>query len=367
MNPTQIGVLTINFGEPDEPTQEKVTPFLERIFLQNSGLEPGQEAISRAKKLAENRAPGLIEEYESIGGSPLNKQAQYQSDLLEAELRSRGLDATTYEAYQFTEPSIISAVQKARADGVGHLIALPVYPICGRSTTVAALEAVRVALTKENWGPRYSAISGWHHHPGYRSFRAEHISGYLSEHNLDLNDPETLLYFSVHGTPIQFLNEGNRYDRYVEEHCKMVAAELGTSRFEVGFQNHTNRRIAWTQPDNENAIEARDETNLVIVPIAFMHEQSETLSELDLELRSFTEGLGKSFNRVPVPHDDERFVGFLATLVEDLLTGDLSTTPTVKDETLSLKQCRCAAIPGVYCANAGRDLPPSPYAVPNDR
>ena len=105
MNPTQIGVLTINFGEPDEPTQEKVTPFLERIFLQNSGLEPGQEAISRAKKLAENRAPGLIEEYESIGGSPLNKQAQYQSDLLEAELRSRGLDAVSYT--HLTLPTIL--------------------------------------------------------------------------------------------------------------------------------------------------------------------------------------------------------------------------------------------------------------------
>ncbi|MEM7416839.1 MAG: ferrochelatase [Gemmatimonadota bacterium] len=355
----RIGVLVINFGEPPEPTLEGVTTFLERIFLQNAGLEPSHEAVSRAQHLARDRAPGLLEEYEAIGGSPLNRQAVEQADALEAHLRARGLDARTYSAFQFTEPGIDDAVRRAKADGVDRLVALPVYPICGRSTTVAALRDVRAALEDAEWTPPYSAVSGWHHHSAYESFRAEAIASFADERGLDCSDPETVLYFSVHGTPIRFLDDGNRYDRYVDEHCRAVANRLGLDRYAVGFQNHTNRRIAWTQPDNEDEIERRPERDLLVVPIAFMHEQSETLSELDGELRDFTEGLGKGFHRAPVPHLDPRFTDFLADLVQDL-TAEGDVTHAAGS---AMAPCRCAALPGVVCANGARTLPPSPFTA----
>src|SRR5690606_9982039 len=181
--------------------------------------------------------------------------------------------------------------------GVETLAVVPVYPICGQSTTVAAVEQARRAVESEGWGPRFVAVSGWHHHPSYVRLRVDNIRAYVEEHGIDLPDPDTLLYFSVHGTPIKYLQEGNRYDRYVEEQCRDIAAALGTDRHGVGFQNHTNRRIAWTQPDNEDRIRQAPERRLVIVPISFMHEQSETLAELDHAVRDFIEGLGKEYHR----------------------------------------------------------------------
>ena len=70
----KIGVLMLNFGEPENPTLEEVIRFLERIFARNASLE-SEKGSDRARKLAEARAPGLIEEYQRIGGSPLNRQA----------------------------------------------------------------------------------------------------------------------------------------------------------------------------------------------------------------------------------------------------------------------------------------------------
>src|SRR5690606_10302630 len=102
--------------------------------------------------------------------------------------------------------------------------------------------------------------------------RTEHVRRFIDEHDLDVRRADTLLYFSVHGTPIKYLEEGNRYDRYVQEHCADIARRLGAERHAVGFQNHTNRRIAWTQPDNEDRIRAAAERCLVVVPISFMHE-----------------------------------------------------------------------------------------------
>ncbi len=140
----------------------------------------------------------------------------------------------------------------------------------------------------------------------------------------------------------------------MEEHTRAVAQHLGVSDgYAVGFQNHTNRRIDWTQPDNEERIREATERRLVVVPISFMHEQSETLAELDHELRESAVELGKEFYRVPVPHDEPAFIRFLADLV-----APLTTSPPTGG---LLSRCRCSQVNDTWCTNGTRDLPPSPF------
>jgi ferrochelatase len=353
-------VLVLNFGEPDEATLEKARPYLERIFLQNAGLEghADEAAVARARQLARDRAPGLVEDYAAIGGSPLNAQADAQAAALQVELSGRRDDMRVYSAFQFTEPSIADAVAAARRDGADTVVALPVYPLCGHSTTVAAIRDVRNALDAIQWTPRFVGIAGWHDHPAYLGMVVEHLRHWVDAQGLDLGDPDTLLYFSVHGTPVRYLSEGSRYDRYVYEHCLAVARGLGVDRYQVGFQNHANRRIRWTRPDNEDAIRERRERHLVVVPISFMHEQSETLAELDHELKELVEGLGKELHRVPVPHDDPAFPRLLADLVSQAVADDPERTGV-------LSPCRCCTVDNTWCTNGARDLPPSPY-VPDE-
>jgi ferrochelatase len=350
-----LGVLLVNFGEPSEATPEIVEPFLERIFLLNAGLEPGEEAVARAKELAARRAPALTEEYVAIGGSPLNRQADAQAVALERQLRGRGSSARVYSAFQFTPPDIASKLREARADGVDSLVAVPIYPLCGASTTGAALEAVERELTELRWEPRYVGIAGWHRQEEYVGLRAEGVRRFAADHGLDLGAPDTLLYFSAHGTPVTYIKAGSRYDRYVHEHCRSIADASGADRFVVGFQNHRNRRVDWTSPDNDELIERLSERRLVIVPVSFMHEQSETLAELDGELRERCEALGKEYWRVPVPHDSPRFVSMLADLVQ--------TIALQPDDQHGLAVCECVTCAHAWCTNAGRVLPPSPYVT----
>ena len=361
-DPLRIAVLLINFGEPAEPVLEEVTPFLERIFLQNADLERDRSAHARAAQLAENRAPHLVEAYRAIGGSPLDAQARAQAGALGEALAGRGMDARVQAVFQFTHPFIRDGVAEAREGRADVLVGLPVYPMCGHSTTVAALDSVRAALDELNWDVPFLGVAGWHRHPDYRALRAEHIREFVRAHSLDLSDPDTILYFSAHGTPVKYILDGNRYDRYVEEHCREIAAALGVGdRFAVGFQNHTNRRIAWTWPDNEERIETLAERRLVVDAVSFIHEQSETLDELDRELRAAMEAMGKEMYRVPVPHDDPRFAGVLADLVGEAL-GQSST------EDVTLAPCRCRPVPGTWCTNGARDLAPSPYIkIESDR
>src|SRR5690606_36408500 len=283
-----IGVILLNFGEPERPVEEEVVPFLERIFTTNASLEGSvteEQARARSRALALERAPGLIEEYLEIGGSPLNRQAAEQADALAGELARRGVAARTYVGMQFTDPTIRSAVERARADGVERLVGLPVYPLCGPTTTIAALAELRAQIATLDWSVDVVEVTGWHRHPAYAAVRAAGIRRIVKENGLDLADGRTRLVFSVHGTPLRYLEEGSRYVEYAEDSCRDIAIAAGAPDYLIGYQNHTNRPIAWTQPDIEAVIEEVDAEHVIVVPASFMHEQSETLAELDIELR----------------------------------------------------------------------------------
>jgi len=346
------GVVLLNFGEPAEPEREAVVEFLYRIFLANARLEAAdtdEERKGRARQLAERRAPSLVEEYEAIGGSPLNEQSAAQADALEAELLDRGFDATTYVGMQYTEPTIEAAVEAARDDGADRLVGLPGYPLCGPSTTVQSLEDLHEATEAIDWAVPVEEVTGWHRHPAYNRLRAENVARFADGAGLDLAADGTRLVFSAHGTPEHYLSEGSRYDRYVTEYCETQAALLGLDEYDLGFQNHENRDIPWTEPEVEDLVAATDADRVVVEPISFVHEQSETLAELDVDLEETAEDAGVGFHRVPVPHDDDRLPALFADLVEPLLAA-------FAPGYYNLGDCRCRD--GAVCLNATGPVAP---------
>jgi protoporphyrin/coproporphyrin ferrochelatase len=340
----KTAILLLSFGEPESATPESVTAYLERIFLTNARLDPSTDTAAvrhRARSMAERRVPELLEDYRRIGGSPLNAQAACQAQLLEAKLGRQGHDVVVLAGMQYTDPDIASIVERAMREGVGRVIALPVYPLCGPSTTIPALEDLRRSMDEAGWSVQVDEITGWHVHPAYTSLRADGILGFCDRDGVDLADPATRLVFAVHGTPVLYLEEGSRYDLYAEDHCRRLAAALGVDRYVLGYQNHSNRPgVVWTQPDIERAIQGLDARRIVVVPVSFMQEHSETLAELDLGLNAAARELALEFHRVPVPHDDPGFIDFLALLVSPFLGAG-------SPEAAGYEPCGCR--PGAVC------------------
>lgn len=342
-------ILVVGFGEPPEPEESAVKRYLERIFFENMAIEgdmPEQAARERASELADRRLPGLMDEYEDIGGSPLQAHLEAYADGLGDELADRGLEAEVATATQYFEPTIPGALEEIAAIGPDRLVVLPMYPLCGPSTTVAAIASVTDALEEiEDWSPELAPIGGWHRHPGYNRLRAETVRSFVDEQGIDLTDPSVELVFSAHGTPVHYLEAGSRYDRYVEEYCDAQAALLGVDAYTLGFQNHGSRGVEWTQPDIEAAVESVDAEHVVVEPISFIHEQSETLSELDIELAEEAAEAGLAFDRVPVPHDHPKMPAVLADLVEPTVAG-------FDDTYYAFRPCQCAETPGTRCLSA---------------
>ncbi|HET7321131.1 MAG TPA: ferrochelatase [Longimicrobiaceae bacterium] len=358
MQATKTGIILLNFGEPEHATLNEVVPFLEKIFSLNSPLMGGatvEEVRERSRKMAEVRAPGLIEEYEAIGGSPLHAQAREQAEGLERELKRRGHDAVVRLGMQFTEPTIMEAVETMRAEGVEVLVGLPAYPLAGPSTTVAALEAMDAAVKALQWDVSVREVSGWHLHPAYLALRAESIRATAEKGGVSLDEPGTRLVFSAHGTPVKYLQAGNGYEMYVRDYCDRVAALLGVRDYELGYQNHTNRPgLQWTQPDIEQVIATTTAERVVVDACSFMHEQSETLAELDHGLRGEAEGRGLEFHRVPVPYAAPRFISVLADLVEPFTRpggGPVVGEAPVEVAGVAMRPCLCKRSPRAFCMN----------------
>ncbi|MFP4633342.1 MAG: ferrochelatase, partial [Halobacteriales archaeon] len=208
-------------------------------------------------------------------------------------------------------------------------------------------EMTSEALDELGWNPAYHEVSGWHEHPDYVELRADNLREFVEGRGLTLGEDAELV-FSAHGTPVKYLEDGSRYRDYVEEYCEWIADRLEVDDYLLGYQNHENRDVEWTQPDTEDVVEEVDAPNVVVEPLSFMREQSETLSELDLELREECDEAGVELHRVPIPHDDPRFAGVLADLVEPLLMDyDL--------EDWGMGLCRCRETDRTYCYGPADD------------
>lgn len=345
----RTGVVLLHFGEPASPTYDDVVEYLTRIFLANASIEPrtDQSPQERAEELAERRAPSLLEEYEAIGGSPLHAQAHDRAELIEAELHDRGFDALTYVGMQYTEPSISDAVSAALDDGVDRIIGLPLYPLCGPSTTIASLDELATAIESLETDIPWDELTGWHRHQTYNQIRADAVREYVRENTLEVTADETVVMFSAHGTPLHYITNGSRYVEYVEEYCEIQAGLLGIDSYELGYQNHENRGVEWTEPSIETVIEETEASRVVVEPVSFIHEQSETLSELDIDLREDAQERGIEFHRVPVPHDDSRFKNVFADLLEPFLAD-------IPPDVFNLHRCQCRGTENAFCLNASR-------------
>jgi ferrochelatase len=92
----------------------------------------------------------------------------------------------------------------------------------------------------------------------------------------------------------------------------------------VCYQSRVGR-LKWIEPATDAEIRraGRDGKRVIVAPIAFVSEHSETLVELDIEYRHLAAQSGvPDYRRAPTVGDDAAFIAGLAGLVKRALAGD---------------------------------------------
>jgi ferrochelatase len=361
----RVGVLLLNLGGPE--SLDDVQPFLFNLFADPDiiRLPPAAQFLQPAVAalISTLRAPKSREGYAAIGGgSPLRRITEEQGAALAAALRARGVPAATYVGMRYWRPFTEDAVEALKADGIGRLVVLPLYPQFSVSTSGSSLRLLERLLREDPGlaGVKHVVIPSWYARPGYvramadlieaelalfgtaggappaahahaeggaHSGGGKHASSASSPPAAARVDPATVeIFFSAHGVPQSYVDSGDPYKEEMEHCVRLVVAELARrglhNAHTLAYQSRVGP-VEWLRPYTDDAIRylaQRGVRALLAVPVSFVSEHIETLEEIDMEYRELAESCGvTAWRRVPALGTNAVFIDDLAAAVAEAL------------------------------------------------
>ena len=313
--PQRIAVILFNLGGPD--SLEAVKPFLFNLFSDPAIIQaPSLIRWALARYIAWRRAPVARRMYEQIGGSsPLLANTDDQARALEAALADVG-EVRCFISMRYWHPQSKATAAEVKRFAPERLVLLPLYPQFSRTTSGSSFDDWHAAAGHVGLDVSTTTICCYPTNPDYVAALAQSLRTALSDRS---SHSGVRILFSAHGLPKKIVADGDPYQWQIEQTAAAVVQELGISDLDwvVCYQSRVGQ-LEWLGPYTEHELEraARDEVGVVIVPIAFVSEHSETLVELDIDYRQRAERLGvPSYRRVPALGTDAGFVAALAAMV----------------------------------------------------
>ncbi|MBV8889650.1 MAG: ferrochelatase [Alphaproteobacteria bacterium] len=313
-------IVLMNLGGPDSPAA--IRPFLYNLFSDPAILRlPTPLRVPLAWLVAARRAPLARRIYQHLGGgSPLLANTQAQAHALAVLL---GPETRCFVAMRYWHPLTEAVVRAVAAWRPDEILLLPLYPQFSTTTTESSLSAWRRAATALGLDIPTRSVRSYPAAPGF----VEAVAA-LIRPRLDDVGGSTRLLFSAHGLPQRIVLAGDPYPEEVECTAAAVIAALGRLGcagldWRVCYQSRVGP-LPWIGPsiDDEVRRAGQDGAALVVAPISFVSEHSETLVELDIEYRRLAEQCGvRDYRRVPTVGTDARFIGALAALVRESETS----------------------------------------------
>jgi len=326
------GILLVNLGTPRSCGVADVRRYLNEFLMDPHVLDipwPLRRLIVsgfilpfRPKRSAE--AYAKIWDAAGPGtGSPLLHYSQ-----LLRERAASALDMPCALAMRYGSPSIDTALDELRRQGVTDLLLVPLYPQFADSTCTTTDVRVR-----ERAGPdmRVTTLPPFHARQEYLQAMATLLRDRL---------PPTWdhLLFSYHGLPERHITRADptgshclkspdccttpspahatcyRHQCYRTSESLAEMLALGSDRWSVSFQSRLGR-LPWLTPYTDHvlaALPAQGVRDLVVVCPAFVADNLETLEEIGMAGReTFLDAGGQTFSLIPCLNDQPAWIDAL--------------------------------------------------------
>ena len=322
----RIAVVLFNLGGPDSP--KAVEPFLFNLFFDRNIIDlPGILRWPLAKLISRRRAKAATAIYQVMGGrSPILPNTEHQAAALQASLGDLG-EVKVFIAMRYWQPLTEETVAAVKRFTPDEIILLPLYPQFSTATTESSYRVWRDAAKKQGLDAPQKLICCYPSEPGFVAAVAKITAAAIVRARSKCEGTRTAapirVIFSAHGLPKKIVDRGDPYVAQVSATVHAVVDKLGlaASEWMVAFQSRVGP-LEWIGPATDHAIEEAASAGMavVVVPIAFVSEHSETLVELDIEYRHRAEKRGAAaYERAPTVSEDPDFIAGLGTLVRTAL------------------------------------------------
>lgn len=315
MHQTKTGILLANLGTPDAPTPGAVKRYL-RQFLSDKRVVDTSRLLwwpLLRGVILPIRSPRVAKLYQSVWmeeGSPLMVYSRRQQQALAARLP----DTPVALGMSYGSASLASAVDDLLAQGVEHIVVLPLYPQYSCSTVAAVWDELARILAKKRAIPGISFIRDYAEHPDYIHALAASVRASFAVHG----EPDLLL-LSYHGIPQRYANQGDDYPQRCRDTTRELVSALGLppERVMMTFQSRFGRE-PWLTPYTDETLKMLGEKGTKHIQVlcpGFAADCLETLEEIAVQNREiFLEAGGKQYEYIPALNADAAHIEMMVNL-----------------------------------------------------
>ncbi|MAJ23248.1 MAG: ferrochelatase [Candidatus Pelagibacter sp. TMED64] len=310
-------VILFNLGGPDKI--ENVKPFLFNLFNDPAILNlPSIIRYPLAKLISNRRTPIAKKIYQEIGGSsPILKLTEEQAMALEQSLNKND-NNENYKCFvvmRCWHPRANKVIDDVKFYNPEEIILMPLYPQFSAATAGSSIKEWKDVCKKNSYKIKTSTICCF---PTDKNFIQAHTIE-IDKKIKDINNFK--LIFSAHGLPEKNIKNGDPYQWQVEQSVKEIVKNLNYDNLDwvLSYQSRVGP-LKWIGPSTDDIIVENSKIgkHIVLVPIAFVSEHSETLVELDIEYRKLALDNGcKQYTRVPALGTNENFIKAMSELIKN--------------------------------------------------
>jgi ferrochelatase len=329
----KTAVILFNLGGPDK--LKSVKPFLFNLFNDRAIISLPQPFRYLLAKLISNKREKTAQEiYQFIGGkSPILEETEAQKTALEKILnKANKAQYKCFIAMRYWHPFAEDTAKEVSKFQPDQIILLPLYPQFSTTTSESSIKNWQQASKAYNLTNNVKVICCYPNNENFIKAHAKLIKAQLKK----VKNKNYRILFSAHGLPQKIIDKGDPYQWQVELTTKAIVEKLQLNNLDyVNCYQSKVGPLKWLEPSTETEImrAAKEGKEIVIVPLAFVSEHSETLVELDIEYKELaTEHNITGYHRVATLSLQKDFINALA---------ELCLNPTNVKKICPESFCRC--------------------------
>jgi ferrochelatase len=238
--------------------------------------------------------------YEEIGGSPIYKHTQNLINKLQKKV-----NIPIYSVMRYTSPRAKDVIKK---HNIKSALLFPLYPHYSTTTVESSFDDVEGIEVKKI----------------YRFYKDELFNEAIIDKILEAGiDKDTNLIFSAHGLPQKIVDNGDTYEKEINEHLDILKKLLDKrgilyKSINLAYQSKVGP-MKWLEPSLDDMLEKFKNQKVLIYPISFIIDNSETDLELKIEYAQIAKKLNIDYKVAQCVNDSDKFVEFLANKINNIV------------------------------------------------
>ena len=309
MQENKKALVLLNMGGARDKSELKM--FLTNMFNDENILTIKNAFIRKmvASFITNSRLESAWKNYEKIGNhSPINPLTEQLVNKCNDKIENY----KTYQVMRYTPPFAKEIISQMKKDGIKEVLLLPLYPQYSTTTTKSSLEDF-IKFAKNSFS--ISSIETFYKNDKFNECIVNEILNNVED------ETSYNLVFSAHGLPQKIVDAGDPYEKQMNEHVKILSEELqkrgkNFKSINLAYQSKVGP-LKWLEPSLEDMLKNFKNENVIIYPLSFIVDNSETVFELDIEYKEIAHEIGiKEYKVCSCVNDSEEFIEAIKDIIK---------------------------------------------------